>query len=71
MGPCAALVEGMRSLDVYEVRPGVFLRLRPQDAERFGYVPVSVKHKAAAPSVAKKAKKKAAPVEDEADGEEA
>lgn len=70
MGPGAALVEGMKSLDVYEVRPGVFLRLRPKEAERFGYVPVSVKHKATSPA-AKKAKKKAAPVEDEADGEEA
>ena len=58
----------MNPLDVYEVRPGVFLRLRASEAQRFGYVPVSVKHKAAAPTVAKKAKKKAAPVE--ADGEE-
>jgi|688.fasta_scaffold566693_2 hypothetical protein len=54
----------MTKLDVYEVRPGVFLRLRAHEAARFGYVPASVKHKAAAPSKAK-GKKKAAPVEDD------
>jgi hypothetical protein len=58
----------MNSLDVYEVRPGVFLRLRASEAQRFGYVPASVKHKAAAPTVTKKAKKTAALVE--ADKEE-
>lgn len=41
-----------------QIRPGVFLRLRPEEAARYGYEPAS--NKAAAPKAVKKAAKRPA-----------
>ena len=50
-------------MQVIEVRPGVFLRIRPEDVKRFGLGATPQEHKAAAPAAVKKAAKKAKPAE--------
>ena len=51
---------------VVEIRPGVFMRLRPEDVKRLGLEAEPEAHKAMTPAAAKKTtKKKAAPVVEE------
>ena len=44
------------TLIAVQIRPGVFLRMRPEEAARYGYEPVA--NKAAAPAAVKKAAKR-------------
>ena len=44
------------TLIAVQIRPGVFVRMRPQEAARYGYEPAS--NKAGAPAAVKKAAKR-------------
>jgi hypothetical protein len=48
-----------------EVRPGLLLRMRPEEAARFGYGETPAKHKSARPAARKAVKKAVEVVEEE------